>query len=89
MITYQYHCPTNDRTLEVQHSMRESIRTWGELCQRTGNDPGKTPADTPVERLISGGLHASVSGGTSPSSSSSLLPMAGCCGNPSSCHHHG
>ncbi len=87
MITYQYHCPTNQQTLEVQHSMREALRTWGEICARTGHDLGKTPAETPVERLISGGLHVSVAGGTSPSSS--LLPMAGCCGSPASCRHHG
>lgn len=87
MITYQYHCPLNHQTLEVQHSMRDAIRTWGELCERTGIDVGNTPAETPVERLISGGLHASVAGGTSPSSS--LLPMAGCCGNPSGCSRHG
>jgi len=87
MITYQYHCPTNQQTLEVQHSMRESLRTWGEVCARAGQNLGNTPADAPVERLISGGLHASVAGGTSPSSS--LLPMAGCCGNPSGCSRHG
>lgn len=87
MITYQYHCPANQQTLEVRHSMRESLRTWGEVCDRTGNALGKTPADAPVERLISGGLHASVAGGTSPSSS--LLPMAGCCGNPTGCSRHG
>ncbi len=87
MITYVYHCPTNDQTVEVQHGMKEQLRTWGELCARSGHAIGQTEANAPVERLISGGLHASVAGGTQ--SSASLLPMAGCCGNPSSCSRHG
>lgn len=86
MPTYQYHCEQNGETLEVQHRMTETLKTWGELCARLERDPGKTPADTPIATIISGGLLATVSGGTPKSES--LLPMAGCCGNPSSCRHH-
>jgi hypothetical protein len=87
MITYVYHCSANNQTVEVQHGMKEQLRTWGDLCARSGQPVGQTDVGAPVERLISGGLHASVAGGTQ--SSASLLPMAGCCGNPSGCSRHG
>lgn len=86
MLTYQYHCSANQRTVDIQHGMREQLTTWGDVCARGGFDPGDTPADTPVERLISGGLQFSVSGGTP--TLSAPLPMAGCCGNPAGCHRH-
>lgn len=89
MLTYQYHCEANGETLEVRHRMTDKLQTWGEVCVAAGREPGQTPAQTPVERLISGGQLASVSGGTARSSSMAPLPMAGCCGNPASCHHHG
>lgn len=90
MLTYEYFCSANERTVEVAHGIRESVGTWGELCQRAGIEPGETTPDAPVERLISGGLLARVSGGT-PSSQGALptLPMGGCCGRPSQCGHHG
>ena len=50
---YDYRCPANGRTLEVRHSMRESVSSWGELCRLAGADPGDTPARSPVERVIS------------------------------------
>jgi hypothetical protein len=34
-------------------------------------------------------LMGTVSGGTQRSSTANPLPMAGCCGNPASCRHHG
>jgi len=89
MLTYQYHCPANNRTVDVRHGMKERLTTWGDVCQRAGIDPGQTPADAEVERLISGGLLGSVAGGTQTSASFNALPMAGCCGNPSGCRHHG
>jgi hypothetical protein len=82
MPTYDYHCQQNQQTLSVQHGMKESISTWGELCQRTQTELGKTPADTPVERVISGGIALPIP------SAIPQLPMAGCCGNPSGCGHH-
>ena len=55
MPTYDYHCSTNDTTLEVKHRISESVSNWGELCQLAGIETGNTPADTPVEKLITGG----------------------------------
>lgn len=55
MPTYDYRCATNDRVLEVQHRMSEVLHNWGELCERAGIDLGDTPAETPVERLATGG----------------------------------
>ncbi|MDZ4688610.1 MAG: hypothetical protein SH850_26350 [Planctomycetaceae bacterium] len=89
MITYQYHCPNNGQTLEVQHGMKERLATWGELCQRAGAELNGTPETAAVERLISGGLMGTVSGGTATSSEAMpSLPMASCCGHPASCRHH-
>ena len=55
MPTYDYRCDANQRVLEVQHSMQVKLRTWGELAELAGVDPGDTPADAPVERLATGG----------------------------------
>ncbi len=89
MLTYQYRCEQNGETLEVRHRMTERFTTWGELCAALERAPGPTPVDTPVERLISGGLLGTVSGGTPQTSTMPSLPMAGCCGNPSGCGRHG
>jgi hypothetical protein len=53
MPCYEYHCTANGRTLEVRHSMAERLTTWGEVVDRAGVEAGDTPADAPVERLIS------------------------------------
>lgn len=82
MPTYDYFCEQNARTVSIQHSMKEKVLNWGELCQRAGLEPGSTPADAAVERIISGGIALPIA---SPAPS---LPMAGCCGKPSSCGHH-
>lgn len=55
MPTYDYYCPANGEQVEVRHRMSETVNTWGEICERTGRDPGETPADARVERRISGG----------------------------------
>ena len=89
MPTYQYHCAANGRTVEVQHSMKERLATWSELCQRAGIEVDGSPPDSPVERIITGGLLGTVAGGTPSSAAANALPMAGCCGNPSSCRHRG
>lgn len=52
MPVYEYHCPANGEHIEVVHSMATSIKTWGELCQLANRDPGPTPVDSPVERLL-------------------------------------
>ena len=92
MLTYDYYCSRNQQTVQVQHSMREKIVSWGELRAKAGLPPDGTPDETPVERLISGGLLGTVNGGTpsSESLSQTALPMmGGCCGNPSGCQRHG
>lgn len=52
MPTYEYLCRANQTSVEVIHSIREDIKTWGELCAAAGIDPGETAADAPVERLV-------------------------------------
>ncbi len=55
MPSYDYHCETNGRTVEVRHSIKEKLANWGEVCARAGIDLGDAAADTPVQRLITGG----------------------------------
>ena len=55
MPTYDYKCELNGKIVEVQHRMSELISTWGELCERTGIEPGETPVDAKVTRLATGG----------------------------------
>jgi hypothetical protein len=50
---YEYRCAANGRVLEVRHGMDERLETWGELVGLAGADPGKTPLEAPVERLLS------------------------------------
>jgi hypothetical protein len=50
---YEYRCLANGRTLEVRHAMDERLETWGQLARRADVDRGDTPADAPVERLLS------------------------------------
>ena len=50
---YEYRCPSNGRTVEVRHGMDERLVTWGEVAGRAGLAVGATPADSPVERLLS------------------------------------
>lgn len=52
MPLYDYRCPANGRTIEVSHSMRESVSSWGELCRMAGLEPGDTPEGSPVRKLI-------------------------------------
>jgi len=71
MAVYDYHCQANQRTVEVHHAMSERLQTWGELCERAGIDPGDTPLDAPVTRLITGG-HTNTY--TEPMQLGSILP---------------
>ncbi|QIZ69238.1 zinc ribbon domain-containing protein [Oxynema aestuarii] len=52
MPIYSYLCPSNNQKLDVMHGMNERAQTWGELCRFAKCDPGDTPEDTPVKRLI-------------------------------------
>ncbi|MEK6749893.1 MAG: zinc ribbon domain-containing protein [Pseudomonadota bacterium] len=55
MPTYDYRCTANGIVVEVSHGMSENLSNWGELCQRTGQALGDTPAHAPIERLATGG----------------------------------
>lgn len=50
---YEYRCGANGKTVEVRHPMSDRLETWGELADLSGTDPGDTPLDAPVERLMS------------------------------------
>ena len=54
MAVYEYLCPGNNTVVEVEHPIKQdALKTWGELCVLARLDPGDTPANAPVERLIS------------------------------------
>ncbi len=53
MPMYDYHCPANGQTVEVRHSMQLRLSTWGEVCEHKRQELGDTPADSPVDRLMS------------------------------------
>ncbi|MEO0514940.1 MAG: zinc ribbon domain-containing protein [Planctomycetota bacterium] len=82
MPTYQYHCTDNQKTLEVIHGMTRNVETWGDLCALAEHDPGQTPADTPVERLMGTGMVLPQK--PDPASSGSAFKGCGCSG---ACHH--
>lgn len=62
---YEYHCGANGRTLEVRHGMSERLERWDELARRAGVEPGDTPAEAPVTRLISAPVPLTAGGGES------------------------
>lgn len=78
MPRYDYRCETNGKTVEVSHGMDETVRTWGDLCRRAGVEPGATPADTPVEKVV--GLAFTRTGGRSDPG------PPGPCGSACGCH---
>lgn len=53
MPLYDYFCPSNNRQVEVFHSLNQTIETWGKLCELAQIDPEYTPLDAPVRRLVS------------------------------------
>jgi predicted nucleic acid-binding Zn ribbon protein len=55
MPSYDYHCEANDRVVEVRHSINDKLTTWGEVCEKANIETGDTPANTPVQRMITGG----------------------------------
>ena len=92
---YDYFCPANQQTFEVKHGMSESLRTWGELCKKLEMDLGETPAESSVERVLSGGMLAlprrvskeiRTSDFDSALHSDSCVPQP-CCGAKSNCSH--
>ena len=53
---YEYRCTANGRTLEVRHAMDERLDCWAEVAAAAGVELGDTPADAPVERLMSAAM---------------------------------
>jgi predicted nucleic acid-binding Zn ribbon protein len=51
---YDYFCEENKMTVEVHHGMSVKLKTWGDVCKAAGIEIGKTPATTPVIRMVSG-----------------------------------
>lgn len=84
MPMYDYRCEANNRVVEVRHCMSESMSTWGELCAKARIDPGDTPADAPVERLIAEGVCCGGGHGHSHDHGHSH-GGGGCCGGGSAC----
>lgn len=78
MPTYQYYCTDNHQTLDVMHSMSTNIENWGQLCALAEQDLGKTPADTPVEKLLGTGMVLAKK--TTAAACSGPPPGGGCCG---------
>ncbi len=54
MLFYEYFCAANGRTAEVAHRLKVRLKTWGEVCRLAGIEPGSTPLNAPVVRLIGG-----------------------------------
>jgi hypothetical protein len=53
MPNYDYHCPGNNRTVEVRHRIDAHISTWGELCYAAQIPLGDTDFFEPVRKVIS------------------------------------
>ena len=52
MPIYHYLCEANSTTIEVEHSIKIDLKTWGEICAAIDHDPGDTDPDTPIQRLL-------------------------------------
>ena len=74
MPTYDYKCEANGRIVEVSHRMSDVMKSWGELCEKAGIEPGDTPADAPVSRMATGG---NVITGSSSGGGADIPPCAG------------
>lgn len=83
---YEYRCDANGRTVEVRHGMNERLETWGEVAAAAGLAAGDTPADAPVERLMS---VAAVGTGTGSGPGAGPGPSSGFggCGPGCGCAH--
>jgi predicted nucleic acid-binding Zn ribbon protein len=88
MPNYDYYCESNGRTVEVSHRMAESLGTWGELCERAGLAPGKTPRSAPVRKLISGAaVHTGHRTGKGMATAPPCETTGVCCGGGCSTTH--
>lgn len=78
MPIYDYRCEANGRVVEVNHRMGVRPKTWGELCSMARLDPDgdTTPADAPVERVMT----------AAPMRLGGAAPAAQGCGSGCACH---
>ena len=82
---YEYRCTANGRTVEVRHAMNETLTTWAQVARAAGIEHGDTPADAPVERLMS---LASLGSSTSTGGDGGGSPGFGGCGPGCACAHN-
>lgn len=83
MPTYDYRCTDNNRVVEVNHRMSETVANWGELCALAGIEPGNTAPHAPVEKLITGSQvvrSSSLGDAAAPACSSGPCCGGGLCG---------
>lgn len=82
MPTYDYFCDANGQKVEVSHKMSEGLATWGELCKRAKMEPGDTPLDSPVRKLIGGSavIHSSSLSNPEPACGTGTCCPTGVCG---------
>ena len=80
MPTYEYQCASNGRVVEVRHKMDETVKNWGELCERAGIAVGKTDPRAAVEKLISAGYIGSASPAPSDVGCGAPACGSGACG---------
>jgi hypothetical protein len=81
--SYDYRCDANGQVVEVKHRISAHVNTWGELCSLAGRDPGDTPANAPVTKLITGGQvvrSSSLKNPEAPACSSGPCCGGGVCG---------
>lgn len=52
MPIYHYQCEANGETVEVVHSIKDDLATWGDVCRALGREPGGTDPAAPVQRLL-------------------------------------
>ncbi|MCU7935413.1 MAG: zinc ribbon domain-containing protein [Candidatus Thiodiazotropha sp. (ex Dulcina madagascariensis)] len=76
MPTYDYFCDANGEKIEVFHPMSETVRNWGELCERVNRPLGDTAGGEPVRKLISA---TAVIGSGTLSDPEPACPAGGCC----------
>jgi hypothetical protein len=84
MPTYDYHCQTNGRTVEVKHRMSEEVTNWGQLCALAGISLDGTPAETPVAKKLT----ATAIAGSSNLGGDTGPPISGGCGSGFCGHSH-
>ena len=52
MPIYAYFCADNGQTVEVVHSMKVDLHTWGDVCELAGRATGETSPGAKVERIL-------------------------------------